>query len=288
MIFIQFSYKLYFFLFICKYKFKSLIMKTNFVYLLLIGIFISSCSSTDDSSDGASATSLFPLTNGNYWTYDVDAQIDGRDSLYVKGDTLISSLTYKKMKTKQIASGFFSNSLRNNGVRINGSLVQLTGGLSFDLGLTTPLNFAVQDFVILKKNAVQNDVLSTVTGSFNQTIGDYPMTFDYTVKSISDGNVATFTSNGKTYNDIQKTKVVVSLKVSTTTTIPGTTFPLTVVVLNQQDVVTSTQYYANTIGMVYADTNITYQLNSLPNITLPIPESGNQNIKEYLDTYLAN
>jgi hypothetical protein len=40
--------------------------------------------------------------------------------------------------------------------------------------------------------------------------------------------------------------------------------------------------------MVYADTTISYQLNSLPNITLPIPQSGNQNVKEYLDTYLAN
>lgn len=263
-------------------------MKTNFVFLLLIGLMISSCSSSDASGDENMATSLFPLTNGNYWTYDVDAQLDGRDSLYVKGDTLISPLTYKKMKTKQIASGFFSNSLRNNGVRINGSLVQLTGSLSFDLGFSSPLSFALQDFVILKKNAAQNEVLSTVSGSFNQTVGTYPLTFEYTVKSTSDGSLSTFTSNGDTYTDLQKTKVVVSLKVSSTTTIPGTTFPITVVVLSQQDVVTSTQYYAKNIGMVYADTTISYQLNSLPNITLPIPQSGNQNVKEYLDTYLAN
>jgi hypothetical protein len=40
--------------------------------------------------------------------------------------------------------------------------------------------------------------------------------------------------------------------------------------------------------MVYADTNLSYQLNSLPNVDLPIPTSGSQNVKEYLDTYLAN
>lgn len=263
-------------------------MKTNFVYLLLIGLLISSCSTGDNSGDANSASSLFPLSNGNYWTYNVDAQVDGRDSLYVKGDTIITSVSYKKMKTKQMARGFFSNSLRNNGVRINGSTVKLTGGLSFDLGLTAPLSFAVQDFVILKNNAAQNEVLGTVTGTFNQTVATYPLTFDYTVKSIADGSMASLTSNGDTYTDIQKTKVVVSLKISSTTTIPGTTFPITVVVLSQQDVVTSTQYYAKNIGMVYAETNITYQLNSIPNVSLPIPQSGSQNVKEYLDTYLAN
>jgi hypothetical protein len=187
-----------------------------------------------------------------------------------------------------MARGFFSNSLRNNGVRISGSTVKLTGGISFDLGLTAPLSFAVQDFVILKNNAAQNEVLGTVTGTFNQTVATYPLTFDYTVKSIADGNMASLTSNGVTYTDIQKTKIVVSLKISSTYNLPGSTFPITVYVLSQQDVVTSTQYYAKNIGMVYAETNINYQLNSIPNFTLPIPQSGNQNVKEYLDTYLAN
>jgi len=263
-------------------------MKTRFIYLFICGLVLASCSSSSSEDDANAATTHFPLTNGNYWTYDVDAQIDGRDSLYVKGDTTISSKTYKKMKTKQIAMGFFSNSLRNNGLRVNGSLVQLTGSISFDLGLTTPLAFGVQDFTILKKNAAQNDVLSTVSGTFNQTVGTYPVTFEYTIKSIADGTMTSLTSNGDTFTDIQKTKIIVSLKASTTSFFPGSTIPLTAYILSQQDVITSTQYYAKNIGLVFADTNITYQLNSLPNVVLPIPTSGNQNVKEYLDTYLAN
>lgn len=266
-------------------------MIQRFFYLLLFSITIISCSSSDDnniSNDSGNATTHFPLSNGNYWVYNVDAEIDGRDSLYVKGDTTINAKTYKKMKTKQLATGFYSNTLRNNAVRINGSLVQLTGAVSFDLGLTDPLSFAVQDFTIMKKNGTQNEVLSTVTGSVNQVVATYPMVFDYTIKSIADGTMTSFTSNGVTYTDIQKTKVIVSLKITTTGTIPGTTIPLNVVVLSQQDVVTSTQYYANNIGLVYADSAITYQLNSLPNINLPIPQSGNQTVKEYLKTYLAN
>jgi ABC-type lipoprotein export system ATPase subunit len=82
--------------------------------------------------------------------------------------------------------------------------------------------------------------------------------------------------------------VILSLKATSTTVIPGTTIPITLVLLSQQDVITSTQYYAKNIGMVYADTNLSYQLNSLPNVDLPIPTSGSQNVKEYLDTYLAN
>jgi hypothetical protein len=263
-------------------------MKTRFIYLFICGLVLASCSSSSGEDDANAATTHFPLSNGNYWTYDVDAQIDGRDSLYVKGDTTIRSKAYKKMKTKQIAMGFFSNSLRNNGLRVNGSLVQLTGSISFDLGLTTPLAFGVQDFTILKKNAAQNDVLSTVSGTFNQTVGTYPVTFEYTIKSIADGTMTSLTSNGDTFTDIQKTKIIVSLKASTTSFFPGSTIPLTAYILSQQDVITSTQYYAKNIGLVFADTNITYQLNSLPNVVLPIPTSGNQNVKEYLDTYLAN
>ena len=66
----------------------------------------------------------------------------------------------------------------------------------------------------------------------------------------------------------------------------GIPFPVVVSILDQQDVVTSYQYYSKTIGMVYTNTNISYRLNSLPaGITLPLPSTGSQTQEEFLQTY---
>lgn len=262
-------------------------MKIKILTCVLFIAFLSSCS--NDTNSSGDSGNYFPLTSGNYWNYDVEGQTTGRDSLYVGNDTLINNVTYKKMKTKISATGFFSNALRNNGVKTNGELVELTGGLTFDLGLSLPIDLNVANFVILKNNASVNEQLTSTSGTFTQNFGTYPLTFTYVLKSVADGSLPTFTStDGTTYNTIQKTKIVLNLTVTTTTTIPGTSFPVTLNLLDSQDVVTATQYYSKDIGMVYNKTQINYQLNPQVASLLQIPATGNQTQEELLDTYLVN
>ena len=263
-------------------------MKIKCFLSFLVAVFVFSSCSNENNSGGDSGN-YFPLTSGNYWNYDVEGQTTNRDSLYVANDTLINTISYKKMKTKILATGFFSNSLRNNGLKTNGSLVELTGGLAFDLGLNLPINLNVSNFIIFKNNAVANEQLTTTNGTFTQNLGTFPLTFTYTLKSIGDGSLSTFTSpDGTTYNDIQKSKIILNLKVTTTTTIPGTSFPVTLNLLDTQDVVTATQYYSKNIGMVYNNTQINYQLNAQVASLLMLPANGNQTQEEFLDTYLIN
>lgn len=264
---------------------KTKLILTSFFALIL---FTSCSSSSDDSgSDNSPATTFLPLTNGNYWVYDVDnAGTVNRDSLYISNDTIINTVTYKKMKTLATPTGFFSSTLRNNGVKIDGSKLEMTGNFSINFGLTAPIELALTDFIFFKENAVTNDVLSTTSGTLNQTISGYPLTIDYTMKTVADGSLATFLSDGTTYTDVKKTKVILNLKITTTQTISGITIPITV--MNAQDVVTSTQYYSKNIGMVYTNTLINYQLNSIPGVTLPIPSSGTQTQEEFLSLYHLN
>jgi len=77
-----------------------------------------------------------------------------------------------------------------------------------------------------------------------------------------------------------------NLKITTTQVVSGITVPITL--MNAQDVVTSTQYYSKNIGMVYANTLINYQLNSIPGVTLPIPSSQTATQEEFLSTYHLN
>ncbi len=268
-------------------------MKTKLILssLLAVILFTSCSSSNDDSGSVASPpTTFLPLTNGNYWVYDVDnAGTINRDSLYVAHDTVINSVTYKKMKTLTTPTGFFSSTLRNNGAKIDGSKLEMTGTLSLNFGLTSPIDLALTDFVFFKENAALNEVLATTSGTINQTVQGYPLTIDYTLKTVFDGNLTNYlTPSGTTYNDVKKTKVIMNLKITTTQNIPGVPTPVTITVMNAQDVVTSTQYYAKNIGMVYANTVINYQLNSIPGVTLPIPSSGTQTQEETLSVYHIN
>ncbi|MEC4005119.1 hypothetical protein OX283_010650 [Flavobacterium sp. SUN052] len=265
-------------------------MKTKFLLTSLFAlILLNSCSSSSDDSgvDNSPATTFLPLTNGNYWVYNVDnAGTINRDSLYISNDTIINAVTYKKMKTLATPTGFFSTTLRNNGVKIDASKLQMTGNFTVNFGLSAPIELALTDFIFFKENATTNDVLSTTSGTLNQTVSGYPLTIDYTLKTVADGSLATFLSDGTTYTDVKKTKVILNLKITTTQTISGITVPITI--MNPQDVVTSTQYYSKNIGMVYANTLINYQLNSIPGVTLPIPSSGTQTQEEFLAVYHIN
>lgn len=266
-------------------------MKTKFILASLFAVVLfSSCSHNNDDPgvDNSPPTTFLPLTNGNYWVYDVDnGGTISRDSLYISHDTIINSVTYKKMKTLAAPTGFFSSTLKDNGVKIDGSKLEMTGNFSINFGLTSPINLSLTDFVFFKENAAVNEVLSTTSGTINQTVQTYPLTIDYTLKTVCDGSLANYlSSNGDMYTDVKKTKVVLNLKITTTQVVSGITVPITI--MNAQDVVTSTQYYSKNIGMFYANTLINYQLNSIPGVTLPIPSSQTATQQEFLSNYHVN
>ncbi|OYU80063.1 MAG: hypothetical protein CFE23_11000 [Flavobacterium sp. BFFFF1] len=242
-----------------------------------------SCSSSDESN-GTTNTYFLPLTTGNYWVYDVSGSqnLAGRDSLYIEKDTIINAKTYSKFKTEVTPTGFFSTTLNGNAVRKENGKLYLTGSAGLNFGNALPVNLDVTDFVVLDENASPNQQLGVLNGSLSQDFQGIPLTITYNLKATAGENLASYsTPNGTAYNNVKK--VVTVLNLSINATFGG--FPIAI--LPTQDVVTSTQYYAEGIGMVYASTNITYTLNdlSLLQIQLPIPQSDSQNQKEELDNY---
>lgn len=247
-----------------------------------------SCSRDSVSgSDSLSQTNYFPLALRNYWKYRVLTNaVTQTDSLYISNDTTINTKVYKKFRTRNLPVGFFSNSLNKNALRIDGNRILLTGSLAFNFGVALPINLSVNDYVIFNETASNNQDLGSVSGTINQTVQNYPLVIDYTLKSTNIESLATFSSNGRVYTDVKKIKTVLNAKITTSLTVAGIPFPVVVSILDPQDVVTSYQYYSKTIGMVYTNTTINYRLNSLPSgITLPLPTSGNQTQEEFLQTY---
>jgi len=269
-------------------------MKTKLFFIAFAIVILTSCSSDDSSGGAASATNYLPLTDGNYWTYVtnvVGQPTSNRDSLYVANDTVINTKTYKKIKTLAIPFGFYSNSLRDNGLRKESDAIYMTGNAGLNLGNVLPINLNVTDLIIFKESATVNQVLGSVSGVINQDLQGYPLVMNYTLKTTALETLPTYTAEDNTvYTDVKKVKTTLTLSVTTTVTIPGIPIPLTVPLLNSQDVVVSNQYYAKNIGMVSANTIISYELQDFSQfgITLPIPQSGSQTQTELLDTYLVN
>jgi hypothetical protein len=262
-------------------------MKKKIVLInALIIIFLVSCSK--DYDDTALINSLnVPLTDGSYWVYDVEGNgTVTEDHLFISGDVVIGANTYKKFETlNSVPTGFYSSSLNNNGVRQVQNSLLLTGDLSLNAGQNLPINLdlSLVDFKIFKGNASLNEVLSTKSGTINETINGYPVTIDYQLRSIAGANFASFTSpNSDVYTDVKAVKIVLTATVSTT--ISG--FPITV--LSNQDILTSFQYVANNIGVVHTNTTISYTIPQLIAGQLNVPATSTQIQNEYLTDYFIN
>lgn len=272
------------------------------IALIVLGLTLFSCSNDDTVSPiitgenptptpvTSDFTAAIPLSNGNYWTYNVEGAATTRDSLYIFGDETIGGHTYKEFKTlNDLATGFYSSSLRNNNLRKDNGKLLLTGSLNLVQGQTLPidLDLSVVDFIIFKEYATNGELLNEKVGSFQQTVNNIPLNIEYRLKAIGGENFSTFTSPDNTvYPNVKSTKIVVNVKVTTTQIVAG--FPITVTVLQPQDVIISTQYLSKNIGVVYAKTITTYNLDAAVAGNLGIPATNTQIQEEFLDTFNVN
>jgi hypothetical protein len=264
---------------------------------ILAFVFVScffSCSSDDSNGtdDGDNAGDfILTLNDGSFWTYNIESEDSNtRDSIYISNDTIINGRTYKKFKVENdIATGFYSSSLRNNGVRLLDGKLLLSGDLSLAGGADLGLDFDVtlDDFIIFNRNAASGQLLSTKSGIIEEDFDGTPITINYSLKSFGGETLTSFTSpNGDSYENIKS--VLIKLNVTVTTIQEVFGFPVVITVLAPQDVIVSTQYIASGIGVVHTNTDTTYSINTTIADQFGIPASGSQNQKEYLDDYQIN
>ncbi|OIQ15349.1 MAG: hypothetical protein BM557_11580 [Flavobacterium sp. MedPE-SWcel] len=260
--------------------------------LLLVGLslFVLSCSSDDSTEPIESTSDFLPLTDANYWDYNVESSVaegNGSDHLYISGDVVIDSNTYKKFETENTAYGFFSNILGDNAIRKADDKILLTGSTSVDFFEDIPFSVDVADFIIFKENTTNNQVLGTLTGVFEQEYEGYPIEFNYTLTSTAKESLTAYTVDGDEYTNVKSMELKLSITAVVNVDLGGISVPVTI--MPQQDVVTSTQYYAENIGVVHVSTDLGYELSDLSAypITIPIPESADIHQEEILTTYVA-
>lgn len=279
-------------------------MKTqNLLYLIFFAMIVS-CSKNDEpiitpANEAPTVgdnvvTTFMPIIALNTWNYATESTVTtptptsgtgittGADVLKVDSEVVENLITFKLMKALPITpTGFYSNSVNNNKLRVDGSSVKMTGNISFNLG-TNVLNFGVTDFVIFKENALINTNLGNPsTGSTALTIPQLPVPIkvNYTIKAVSGGDSSPITIGTTTYNNIKIVKLYVTIDANIN---PGFGVQQVFTPI-MQDVIISTQYYAKNIGVVKADTKVEYHLNPLIGSQAPtIPVDGLSNVSEKL------
>lgn len=262
------------------------------ILFITLVTFLISCSNDDSNSIIPTSNNEIvnfgiPLTQGKYWTYDVNNEGSmSRDSLYIDAIETINGKQQSLFKTlNNSATGFYSNSLRNNHVREEGNYLYLTGQLNTSQnGLPVDLNINITDFIILKKNGTNNELLDTETGTFQQTFNNIPLDITYNLKSYFVDNINSFTTlSNDTYSNLKKVKIVLNLKVTSTQVFGG--FPITITYLPAQDVIISNQYIAKDLGVVFSETTSTYTIDSNIANSLGVPATMTRNQSETLDTH---
>ena len=269
-------------------------MKKLIFLSVILPIFLCSCRNESvELENGTTSSNIYLPTNaGNFWTYKVTGTIASRDSLFVERDNTIDGNVYKKMKTKAIPTGFFSTVLNGNSVRKSGDKILLSGNANIGFIPNLPISVMLSDFAMFKEVTNVNEEIDSKSGVIEQTISGFPIKIEYTLRSVGLAPLSGFTTSaGKTYANVKPIKYIITAKISSLTDNSGINFPIPflIPILNSQDVVTSTQYFAKNKGMVYAKTVISYQLQPLPtSVNLNFPTSANQTQEEFLDTFLIN
>ncbi|WAC02347.1 hypothetical protein N7U66_00950 [Lacinutrix neustonica] len=273
------------------------------IFLCISTALMLSCSNegvdvgNNTSSESSVEGNYFPSTVNDFRNYEVSNTTTlnmettiSSDSLYVvsqNGTTFMLEVN-EGMPANGILCGILSSGTLT---RSNSSLA-LNGSFSLPEEIASLFNFeiALNNLVLFDASAENNTVLSTTTNTISQDFNGLPVTITYLLSTTARGNFDNLMLNDAIYNTVTASQLALNLSVSTTISVGG--FPITITLLEPQDILISTNYFADTIGLVQASSEIKYQISATAiaaleaaGQTLTIPASGSSTNIQNLTTF---
>ena len=244
---------------------KSKHMNFKYVSIFLLLAIVSSCSSTDDgmTDEPVNDANYFPLVANNTWNYNNIQEADGQepqqsmDVLTVQGTTAINGSTYFNFNQEAMQQGFATGLFSNGAVRKSNNRLLYTGTLEFEFEGIEPLQIPILDATVYNKVAVNGTQLYTAEHSITQTIMDIPIVIDFVVTTADAGDFETYAVGSQTFEDVIAASVTVNVSISAQVEVLGDL--ISIPILQAQDVVTATNYYAANVGLVFSDVSLQYE-----------------------------
>ena len=257
-------------------------MKRIFALLTLVFI-LTGCNDEAYESDSNSsvddpAGDFLTITPQSYWIYDVQSTSEdlpnmdftAQDSIYV------TSASGNDVMLSANDNGMANGSM--NGILTNGTMGVTPTSLSFSGGLELPENFSdlgldngleVNDLLIFDLESENNDIMfvqeATATEVLNIQGTQIPVELDYELTTTKVNFYETMTLNGTEYNNVFEGTLNLSLGVVGTFNLG--LFTQTLAIIEPQNILETSYFYAEQIGLVRAQSvqgfNLSSQFNAL-------------------------
>ena len=275
------------------------------IFFLIVTVFAFSCSneSVDSSLAENNASDFFPNNANSYWKYVVDSNSEdlpdmnfvALDSVYVAESSDNSTSLAANNDTS--ANGSMNRILTSgnlyktvNTLALDG-IIDLTENLA-DLGFAD--SFTLTGLTLYDLEASNESIMFTETGTSSNSIPiqdtEVPVDVNFEIQTKKLNFHDSKIINQINYNNVFEGELTLSLGISATISLLG--FPQTVAFLDTQDILSIRYYFAESIGMVNAETSQGFALSdelttllTLANIPLEIPSSINISSSEVLSDY---
>lgn len=258
---------------------------TYSIILLCTVLLFINCSSDDDSGSGSTddenPKNYFPLVVENEWQYENTQTVN--DETQESAETLSvvnqeetnNGPVFNLNSTGDEAAISFTSILSNGQLYKNENQLLLTGNVGIDVDQAELPDFDIdfEDLVVYDSEVVEGSILFSENQSIElPEFNDITISLSISIESVSLGSFDNIEVNGMTFDDVIGSQFVVSMGIDATTSVPPLPFPITIEVLEFQEVVNSTNYFANEVGLVQSETNLSVvfsdQLNQIPNFDL--------------------
>jgi len=259
--------------------------------LVLFILSLTACSNedNDDNTVVNPPANYYPLAIDNYWNYDVtNRNLDlnetqnSRDSLYVSSANGNSF----GLAVNGIATGTMNTILTQMSLMPSDNRLSGTGSVTFPFEGLEDFQIGVNNVVFYDTNTAVNATLSAVEGVLEQMVEGLPIIANYTLRTVQGLISESMFLNNENYTNIIESRIIIELTITTNIeVIPGSL--IEVLILDTQDVLDITNYYAEDIGLVRSEADISYVLEDFSQIgiTLPIAGSLNASSVQILSTY---
>ena len=258
------------------------------IALLLVLILIVSCSTSDDNGGTSilETSNYFPLTLSSYWNYNNENEEGiARDSLYTASIEVLNGLNYTKLIASEPISGFMTSMMSQSLMRTSESKLFLNGEFGTPIIEGFPnISIPLTDLIIYDKEAENGTLLSEEIGEIVEVIDAIPISINYTISTIQ-GDIVDEGTGAFTANKVLTSSIILNLSISTNIEILGTV--IVIPILQAQDVLKTTNYFASNVGLIFSESLIEYELEDLSSlgIDLPIPSEDSSTTIQNIDTY---
>lgn len=270
----------------------------KYLFYFLFSLAIMSCSDDDNNNIDQIDSNHFPLTPGNSWIYNNQTIFQNesanspQETITVASTSEEQGVTYYTLESnlQPMEQGFFTKILTTGNLIMANNQLIYNGEFSVDLSnlgygidnLSIPLN----NVIIFDADADSGKILTEDNNTITQSI-DFegtaiPFFINYNLTTIQNDFLDSFTAGGENFKDVLSADIIVNLEINTS--IMGVTLPI----LESQDAIQISNYFANDIGMVYSETSVNYDFENITFPSVPAIPDLSVNYTQEIDSYIIN